>query len=183
MPQRRRVPATGCGPCDIARANSFRPTRAVRPGSPLLLDTSVYIDGLKQAGLPAGLAALLAESPIRHARVCLAELAFGYGRLDPGHPASHRNREALLDLFGRIPATGVVDLSPAGWIKAGALAGILSRTQGFAADHRRALLIDAAVFVAAQENELVLVSGNLRDMDLLLQIGGPARVLLYALPA
>lgn len=143
----------------------------------------MYVDALKRAGLPPPLAVRLAESPIRHARVCLAELAFGYGRLDPAHAGSARNRAALLDVFSRVAETDVVDLSPAGWVKAGALAGILSRTQGFADDHRRKLLIDAAVFVTAQENACVLVSGNLRDMDLLLQVGGPARVLLYSPPA
>ena len=38
------------------------------------------------------------------------------------------------------------------------------------------------LFVTAQERGDTLVSGNLRHMDLLLQIGGPASVPLYALP-
>jgi hypothetical protein len=59
------------------------------------------------------------------------------------------------------------------------MAGSLARTQGFAQDRRRALLLDAALFVTAQESGTTLVSGNLSDMDLLLQIGGKADVLLY----
>jgi len=53
--------------------------------------------------------------------------------------------------------------------------------QGFAQDRRRALFLDAALFVTAQELELTLVSGNLSDMDLLLQIGGTANIVLYGM--
>jgi hypothetical protein len=49
-------------------------------------------------------------------------------------------------------------------------------------DRRRELFIDAALFVTAQEHGLTLVSGNFSDMDLLLQVGGEADVLLYGVP-
>jgi hypothetical protein len=35
--------------------------------------------------------------------------------------------------------------------------------------------------VTAQESGLMLVSGNISDIDLLLQIGGDAKVLLYGM--
>jgi hypothetical protein len=65
--------------------------------------------------------------------------------------------------------------------RSGVLAGALTRMQGLAQDGRRALLRDAALFVTAQESGLTLVSGNLSDMDLLLQAGGAANVLLYVM--
>lgn len=155
---------------------------AVPPDAVLLLDTTVYTDQAKRAGLPAAVAALIAGRGVRHSRLCIGELAFGYGHLDPTHPATERNGAAVLAMLDRMDEAAIVDLSARGWAKAGALAGILGRTQGFARDQRREVLLDAALFVAAQERGDTLVSGNLRHMDLLLQIGGPASVLLYTLP-
>lgn len=145
----------------------------------LLLDTTVYIDGLKRAGLPAGIQKLLADRTIRHSSICAGELAFGLGRLDPQHAGTGRNQSSIAAVLERFTADSVVDLSPSGWAKAGVLAGSLSRTQGFAQDRRRALLLDAALFVTAPEWDLTLMSGNIADMDLLLQAGGEAKVLLY----
>jgi hypothetical protein len=145
----------------------------------LLMDTTVYIDSAKRTGLPAPIEALLANRIIRHSPLCIGELAFGYGRLDPAHGDTERNRGGIARLLDMIDPAAVVDLSPSGWAKAGALAGALTRMQGFALDRRRALFIDAAIFVTAQEAGLTLVSGNLADMDLLLQAGGRASMVLY----
>jgi predicted nucleic acid-binding protein len=161
------------------RTNLPMDPTVVRSTETLLLDTTVYIDGAKPLGLPPGIVALLASHPVRHSALCIGELAFGYGSLDPGHPATTRNRALIADLLGRVEMTNVVALSAAGWAKAGSLAGALSRMQGFAHDRRRALLIDAALFVTAQEAGLTLVSDNISDMDLLQQVGGEAKLLLY----
>jgi hypothetical protein len=154
---------------------------AVADGAVLLLDTTVYVDGMKRAGLPDAIQALLANHMIRHSALCVGELSFGFGRLDPSHPGTPRNQTAIAAALDRFAPGDFVDLSPSGWATAGALAGSLARMQGFAQDRRRALFVDAALFVTAQELGLTLVSGNLTDMDLLLQIGGPASVLLYAM--
>lgn len=154
---------------------------SVPPEATLLFDTTVYIDGIKRSGLPPAIEALTQSHPIQHAKPCLAELTFGYGRLDPAHPKTQANRLLIAEMLAAIPAIDVVDASPAGWAKAGALAGWLARTQGLTDDRRRALFNDALLFVTAQELGYTLLSGNIQDMDLLLQIGGPADVLLYAL--
>lgn len=153
---------------------------AVHRNAVLLLDTTVYIDGMKRAGLPVGIRALLANHVVRHSPICLGELAFGVGRLDPDHPSTTDNRSAIGRVLDRLSADTFVDLSPAGWTRAGALAGSLARMQGLAHDRRRALFNDAALLMTAQEARLTLVSANLSDMDLLLQAGGAANVLLYA---
>jgi hypothetical protein len=154
---------------------------AVPADTILLLDTTVYIDSMKPAGLPDGVQALLANRVIRHSGLCVGELSFGFGRLDPSHRDTGRNRSAIAAVLERFAPDEFVHLSPQGWAKAGVLAGSLARMQGFARDHRRALLIDAALFVTAQELGLTLVSGNLTDMDLLLQVCGAASVLLYGM--
>jgi hypothetical protein len=145
----------------------------------LLLDTTVYIDSAKRAGLPPSIAALVASRIVRHSKLCIGELAFGYGSLDPSHPETIPNRLVIANLMSMIADDAIVDLSPAGWAKAGALAGALTRMQGFALDRRRALFVDAAIFVTAQEAGLTLVSGNMADMDLLSQVGGPIDIVLY----
>ncbi|MEA2772921.1 MAG: hypothetical protein QOD93_5883 [Acetobacteraceae bacterium] len=152
---------------------------AVPDDAVLLLDTTVYIDGMKRIGLPSDIQALLANHTVCHSSICVGELAFGFGRLDPNHVDTARNRSAIAAILDRFTPESFVDLSPAGWARAGVMAGSLARTQGFAQDRRRALLLDAALFVTAQESGTTLVSGNLSDMDLLLQIGGKADVLLY----
>lgn len=152
---------------------------AVPRDATLLLDTTVHIDGAKRAGLPDPIARLLVDHPIRHSGLCIGELAFGLGRLDPTHGQTADNQAVILDLLARISADTVVDLSPEGWARAGVLAGALARMQGFALGRRRELFVDAALFVTAAETGLTLISGNTADMDLLLQVGGPAPVLLY----
>jgi hypothetical protein len=169
-----------------ARTLAYRP-RAVLPMDPaavavdamLLLDTTVYIDSVKQSGLPPGVAALISSRIVRHSKLCIGDLAFGLGGLDPAHSQTIQNQSVIASLLEMISDDTVVELSPAGWAKAGALAGTLTRMQGFALDRRRALFIDAAIFVTAQEAGLTLVSGNISDMDLLLQVGGPADIILY----
>jgi hypothetical protein len=152
---------------------------AVPADAVLLLDTTVYIDGMKRAGLPSGITALLANHVVRHSPICLGELAFRVGCLDPEHPRTQDNRSGIGRVLDRLSADTFVDLSPAGWTRAGTLAGSLARMQGLAQDRRRALFLDAALFMTAQEAGLMLVSASLSDMDLLLQVGGEAKVLLY----
>jgi hypothetical protein len=139
----------------------------------------VDIDGSKRTGLPPGIEALLVNHIVCYSPLCVGELTFGYECLDPAHPETARNRTAIGILLQRLSGERMIDLSPAGWTKAGTLAGALARIQGFALDRRRALFVDAALFVTAQETGLTLVSGNISDMDLLLQVGGSASVLLY----
>jgi hypothetical protein len=150
-------------------------------GAMLLLDTTVYIDGMKQDGFPDAIQALLANHMIRHSALCVGELSFGFGRLDPSHPGTARNQSAIGAVLDRLTPDEFVDLSPSGWAKAGMLAGSLARMQGFAQDRRRALFLDAALFVTARELGLTLVSGNLTGMDLLSQVGGAADLLLYGM--
>ena len=72
---------------------------AVPDNAVLLPDTIIYIDGLKRAGLPAAIQALLASHKIHHSPICVGELAFGYGGLDPA-----RNLAAITGILDR-PAT------------------------------------------------------------------------------
>jgi len=103
---------------------------------------------------------LLASHPVLHAAPALAELSLVVGLLD------HED--------ARTPASlqPIRTLSPAGslWIEAAVLAGILARTQGIPRPDRRKLLNDALLFLLTEDSGTVLVTRNIRDFDLLLQI-------------
>jgi hypothetical protein len=110
----------------------------VPPGKTLLLDSAVYIDGVKSRRLPPGIHSMVRRHPIEHAKTCIGALSFGYGCLDPRRPGTPDNLALIAGMLATIQEGAIVDASPAAWAKAGAL-------------------------------------------HLLLQIGGPADVLLYDL--
>jgi hypothetical protein len=76
----------------------------------------------------------------------------------------------------------IVALSADAWTEAAIVAGILARTQGYAREARRALLHDAMMVLTAVEARAVLISRNVRDMDLLLRFWPKAQILLYDRP-
>jgi len=65
------------------------------------------------------------------------------------------------------------------WTEAAIVAGILARILGFAREVRRAVLHDAMMLLTALEAGAVLISRNVRHMDLLMRFRSDARVLLY----
>ena len=71
--------------------------------------------------------------------------------------------------------------SESAWVEAAVMAGILARTQGYARNARRELLLDALLLLTAIETRCVLVSRDIRHMDLLTQLRPDARILLYDL--
>ena len=75
--------------------------------------------------------------------------------------------------------TRIVAPSADAWTEAAIVAGILARIQGYAREARRAVLHDAMMLLTAVEAGSVLISRNVRDMDLLLRFWPDARVLLY----
>lgn len=144
----------------------------------LMLDATVYIDA--GAGrLKAALSARLAGSEILHCAVSVGEIAASLGLLDPNHPGTPAVQRALNLTLERIDPFRTVAPSPAAWKEGSIIAGALARTQYLHKDGRRKLLNDALMFLAAEESGAVLISRNVRDMDLLLQLRPAGRVLLY----
>jgi len=144
----------------------------------LMLDTTVYIDAQK-ARLPQALSARMAGGKILHSAVALGDIAANLGLLDPAHIGTAGVAQALRETLGRADMKRTVSPSTEAWLEASVLAGILARTQGFPKHDRRKLLNDALIFLSAHEADAVLVSRNVRDIDLLLQIRPDVRVLLY----
>lgn len=63
--------------------------------------------------------------------------------------------------------------------RAALLSGIACRIQGFQKDDRFRCLQDCTLFLQARKHGLTLLTGNIRDFDILLQLLPDARVLFY----
>src|SRR5262249_5240289 len=63
--------------------------------------------------------------------------------------------------------------------KAGLLSGVLCRLRGYAGDHKLRALNDCVLFLQAQKLGLVMLTANVRDYDILLQLLPKGRVLFY----
>jgi hypothetical protein len=150
----------------------------VAPESPLLLDATVYVDQLK-GQLPTDIIALIAAHVILHGAPVLAELAVTIGILDPRDQRTRSTLEPILDTVRHIPRQRIIAPTDEMWLEGAMLAGILARTQGFAKADRRKFMNDALMFLMAAEADVVLVSRNVHDLDLLLQIKPDVGVLLY----
>jgi hypothetical protein len=192
--------ARRCDPTAHTRTLRYRPDAALPfdPGSapaiPLLLDTTVYLD--RSIGrLPRGVRALIAtrEHMVYNCGVACAELAISIGLLDPADARSKGTIRLIQSHLDHMSIDKTVAPSASAWTEAAVLAGILARTQGFAVSkrgltpdqvccqqgRRRELLLDALLFITAAEQNMLLISGNVRHLDLLLQLRPGNTVLLY----
>ena len=158
-----------------------------------MLDTNFYI---AHAGnrLPHAVLAFVEARTVLHCGVALAELAVTAGLLDPADPRTPTYRDPLRRLLETIRLADCRSPGPAAWAEAGMLSGILARTQlGLAGPkkglssaeaccqpgRRREALLDALIFLTAREQDAILVSSNIADMDLLSRFRPDVRVLLF----
>ena len=112
------------------------------------------------------------------------------------NPADHRTSSSIAAIqahLEQMEIPKVVSPSAVAWTEAAVLAGILARIQGLAVPkknltpdqeccqkgRRRELLLDALLYLTALENDMLLLSGNVRHLDLLTQLRPSSNVLLY----
>jgi predicted nucleic acid-binding protein len=147
-------------------------------GQGLLLDTCVYIDQM-QGRSPQVLDDLIAQSQVDHSTVAIQELMNTVGVLDP----SDARTPAVVVEIGRLvkamPSHRVFapDVEVLG--RAALLSGILCRLQGYERDGKLRALPDCMLFLKAQKLDLVVLTANVGDYDILLQLIPAARVLFY----
>ena len=186
-PDRTGLPASPFDPAAWPRQLSHRPDAElpfdpalVPHGAALLPDSCFYIDALKGL-VPPGVAALvrLPTRPLLHSTVCRAELTAGSAKLPLADPRTLTSRARISSMLARMPGEWLVQPSAGAWDEAGALAGTLARTQGLAKGAHLTLVLDAVVLLTALERDAVVLTANVRDFDLLLQLRSEARVLLY----
>ena len=152
---------------------------AIASGSPLLFDTTVLYPTRSRASLATPLLTVIASRQILHAAPALAELSLAIGLLDPADARTEATLRPIRDTLARIRPMRVIAPAAGLWVEAAVLSGILSRIQGLARADRRKLLNDALLFLAAEDAGAVLLTRNVRDFDLLLQMKPGASVLFY----
>jgi predicted nucleic acid-binding protein len=159
---------------------------------PVMLDTNFYIARLK-GKLTAQILNFVDGRQVVHSGIACSELAISVGILTPGEPTTPIYRDPIMNLLATIDLAQTVSPNAAAWSEAGMIAGILARTQHLNRSRkeltaeerccqdgkRRKLLNDALIFLSAVESNAVLVSANIRDLDILLKFKSGAHVLLY----
>jgi predicted nucleic acid-binding protein len=147
-------------------------------GQGLLLDTCVYIDQMQDRS-PHLLDQLIAQRQINHSIVAIQELMHTVGVLNP---SDARTAGVIAEIGRQIKAMPphrifAPDAEVLG--RAALLSGILCRLQGYEKDGKLRALQDCVLFLQAQKLGLVVLTANVSDYDILLQLIPAGRALFY----
>jgi predicted nucleic acid-binding protein len=148
-------------------------------GQGLLLDTCVYIDQMQDRS-PQVLDDLIAQRQVNHSTVAIQELMHAVGVLNPSDP---RTADVIAKIGKQIKAMPphrifAPDIEVLG--RAALLSGILCRVQGYGKDSKLRALQDCVLFLQAQRLGLLVLTANVSDFDILLQLIPAGRVLFYS---
>ncbi len=147
-------------------------------GGELLLDTCVYIDEL-QGRAPDTVTTLLRVRTLNHSSVALAEMMHLFGRLDPADARTEATLTEIAGILRRIPSHRLHEADADTMAGAGVLAGILCRLNGYQNDRKQKALHDCIIFLQARKRGFSVLTRNVADFDLLLQMVPDGRVLFY----
>jgi predicted nucleic acid-binding protein len=147
-------------------------------GQGLLLDTCVYIDQMQNRS-PRVLDDLVAQRQVNHSTVAIQELMHSVGVLNPSDARTAGVIDEIGKLIKAMPPHRIFapDIEVLG--RAALLSGILCRLQGYEKDAKLRALQDCVLFLQAQKLGLVVLTANVRDYDILLQLIPAGRVLFY----
>jgi len=144
----------------------------------LLLDTTVYIDTL-QGRIPDEVAIALRAASLWHSTVTEAELAALSGLLDPAHPETQDVVTKISAAIEQQPAHRILTPDREIWREAGIVAGLLARLQSYGKTEQRKALNDALIFLTAAKHGCTVLTRNIGDFDLLLQLAPSGHALFY----
>lgn len=147
-------------------------------GQPLLLDTCVYINQM-QGVAPALVERLVETRHVNHSTVAIQELMHTVGALDPRDRRTKAVVAAVREQVEAMPDHRVFTPDAEVLGRAALLAGILSRLQGYARDARLKALQDCTLFLQAQKLGFTVLTANIAEFDLLLQLVPTGRALFY----
>ncbi|MGD0631384.1 MAG: PIN domain-containing protein [Terracidiphilus sp.] len=153
--------------------NSLKP-----PFPKLLLDTTVYIDAL-QGRLPDEIEIALRTGSLWHSSVTEAELAALAGLLHPAHSDTASVIAKVAASIELRPAHRVLTPDRDTWREAGILAGLLARLQRYGKNEQRKALNDALIFLSAARSGCVVLTRNVSDFDLLMQLDSKGQAVFY----
>ena len=152
---------------------------SLKPPFPkLLLDTTVYIDAL-QGNLPEYVDIVLRAGNLWHSTVTESELAALAGLLDPKHPETVSVISQVAEVIDQRPEHRILLPDRIIWREAGILAGILARLQHYDKNERRKAFNDALIFLTASKNGCVVLTRNVLDFDLLMQLDNTGQAVFY----
>ncbi|MGH7033621.1 MAG: type II toxin-antitoxin system VapC family toxin [Stellaceae bacterium] len=146
---------------------------------PVLLDTCVYLDAGRNT-LPLGARRLVASPHLFHCSVCVGEIAYTFGRLDPTHADTPATRDFMREILGRVRAYRTVAPDSDDYVEAGIITGTLVRTQRLGRPERRKLLSDVLVFLTARRIGYPVLTANAKDFDLIQQLAPSGKALYYS---
>jgi hypothetical protein len=143
-----------------------------------LLDTSVYIDQMQDRS-PQILDDLIAQRQVNHSTVVIQELMHTVSALNP----SDARTAAVIDVIGKqiraMPPHRIFAADTEVLGRAALLSGMLCRLQGYEKDRKLRALQDCVLFLQAQKLGLVVLTANIGDYDILLQLIPTGRALFY----
>jgi predicted nucleic acid-binding protein len=148
------------------------------PFPKLLLDTTVYIDAL-QGRLPDDAEVALRAASLWHSTVTEAELAALAGLLNPAHPGTASVIGQVVASIELRPQHRILTPDRETWREAGIMAGLLARLQGYGKRQQRKALNDALIFLSAARSGCVVLTRNVLDFDLLMQLDASGRAVFY----
>ena len=152
---------------------------SLKPPLPkLLLDTTVYIDAL-QGRLAHDTEIVLRAGSLWHSTVTEAELAALAGLLHPAHPDTASVISQVAASIEARPAHRILTPDRDTWREAGILAGLLARLQRYGKNEQRKALNDALIFLTASRNGCVVLTRNVSDFDLLMQLDSKGQAVFY----
>lgn len=147
-------------------------------GQALLLDTCVYIDQMQDRS-PRILDELIAQRQINHSTVAIQELMHAVGALDPSDPRTAGVIAEIRKQLRAMPPHRIFTPDPETLGRAALLSGILCRLQGYKKDGKLRALQDCVLYLQAQKLGLVVLTANVGDFDILLQLIPTGRALFY----
>jgi predicted nucleic acid-binding protein len=172
-PEKHRKRLTSRDRSQLPYLSSLKP-----PFPKLLLDTTVYIDAL-QGRLPKFVEIALRAGNLWHSTVTEAELAALAGLLDPSHAGTHQVIAQIAASVELRPPHRILAPDRDVWREAGILAGLLARLQQSSKNERRKALNDALILLTAAKNGCVVLTRNISDFDLLMQLDAKGQAIFY----
>jgi len=147
-------------------------------GGGLLLDTCCYIDQIKGTA-PDVVEQLLDIRIVNHSMVAIQELMFAVGTLRKDDSRTAAAVSSIQQVVEGMPEHRLFTPDSDIMGRAAVYAGILGRTQGYANDDKLKALHDCVLFLQAEKHGLTLLTANVAEFDILLQIRPTGRVLFY----
>jgi hypothetical protein len=137
-----------------------------------------YIDQMQDRS-PQILDDLIAQRQINHSTVAIQELMHTVGVLNPSDVRTATVIDVIDKQIRAMPPHRIFAPDTEVLGRAALLSGILCRLQGYKKDAKLRALQDCVLFLQAQRLGLVVLTANVGDYDILLQLIPTGRVLFY----